>query len=85
MLFLGTEKYPDEKSYSDYLTANGGSSNAYTMSESTNYHFDVDHGHLEGALDRFAQFFLAPLFTESSTLREMNAVDSENQKNLQSG
>lgn len=33
---------------------------------------------LQGALDRFAQFFLAPLFTESATEREVNAVDSEN-------
>lgn len=40
--------------------------------------------HLEGALDRFAQFFIAPLFNEDATMREMQAVDSENSKNLQS-
>jgi insulysin len=40
--------------------------------------------HLPGALDRFAQFFITPLFTESATNREMNAVDSENAKNQQS-
>ena len=40
--------------------------------------------HLREALDRFAQFFIAPLFTESATERETNAVDSENAKNLQS-
>lgn len=33
---------------------------------------------------RFAQFFLDPLFTESATERELNAVDSEYQKNRQS-
>jgi len=32
----------------------------------------------------FAQFFIAPLFTDSCTERELNAVDSENRKNLQS-
>ena len=32
---------------------------------------------------RFAQFFLCPLFTSSATEREVNAVDSENDKNLQ--
>ena len=32
----------------------------------------------------FAQFFISPLFDASSTERELNAVDSENQKNLQS-
>jgi secreted Zn-dependent insulinase-like peptidase len=36
-----------------------------------------------GALDRFAQFFISPLFTDSATAREMQAVDSENNKNLQ--
>jgi hypothetical protein len=40
------------------------------------YYFDVNAEHLPGALDRFAQFFIAPLFTEAATARELNAVDS---------
>lgn len=32
---------------------------------------------------RFAQFFTAPLFTPSAVEREVNAVNSENDKNLQ--
>ena len=39
---------------------------------------------LYGALDRFAQFFVSPLFLESTLDRELQAVDSENKKNLQS-
>lgn len=39
---------------------------------------------LYGALDRFAQFFICPLFLESTLDRELRAVDSENKKNLQS-
>lgn len=39
---------------------------------------------LYGALDRFAQFFIAPLFLSSTLDRELKAVDSENKKNLQS-
>ena len=50
----------------------------------TNYYFTVSTDALEGALDRFAQFFVAPLFTESATFKEMNAVNSENSKNLNS-
>lgn len=80
MLFLGTAKYPDEKEYGAFVSANGGSTNAWTGSENTNYHFVVNWPHLEGALDRFAQFFVAPLFTASATDREMNAVDSEHAK-----
>ena len=83
MLFLGTERYPDENGYADFLAKNGGSSNAYTSTEDTNYHFSVAHAHLEEVLDRFSQFFVAPLFTPSATEREINAVDSEHNKNLQ--
>ena len=83
MLFLGTEKYPDADAYKQYLTTNGGYSNAYTAPDHTNYHFEVDHEGFEGALDRFAQFFIAPLFTAEYTEREVNAVHSEHQKNLQ--
>lgn len=82
MLFLGTEKYPDENDYSTYLSKNGGSSNAATYSDNTRYHFDVAPDKLDGALDRFAQFFISPLFTESATLREINAVNSEHEKNI---
>ncbi|KAL8568009.1 hypothetical protein ACOMHN_029184 [Nucella lapillus] len=84
MLFLGTEKYPEENAYSKYLSEHGGSSNAFTSLEHTNYYFDVSPEGLSGALDRFAQFFLCPLFTPSATEREVNAVNSENDKNLQS-
>ncbi|KAI9676006.1 MAG: Insulinase (Peptidase M16) [Caeruleum heppii] len=109
LLFMGTEKYPVENAYSQYLSAHSGYSNAYTASTSTNYYFEVaasssekvdnaevripngnipdisqSESPLYGALDRFAQFFIAPLFLSSTLDRELRAVDSENKKNLQS-
>jgi len=33
---------------------------------------------------RFSQFFISPLFTESATEREVNAVHSEHEKNIPS-
>ncbi|KAI9781095.1 MAG: Insulinase (Peptidase M16) [Peltula sp. TS41687] len=109
LLFMGTEKYPKENAYREYLTANSGHSNAYTAATSTNYYFelaasdkltDVEASNpdgrssptianaqkspLYGALDRFAQFFVAPLFLASTLDRELQAVHSENKKNLQS-
>jgi insulysin len=84
MLFLGTEKYPTENEYSQYLNSHGGYSNAYTAQEDTVYYFDVQSDFFEGALDIFSSFFTCPIFTESATSRELNAVDSENTKNLQS-
>ncbi|KAG2516513.1 hypothetical protein BBO99_00005782 [Phytophthora kernoviae] len=83
MLFLGTTKYPDENSYKKFLSAHSGRSNASTSQMHTNFYFDVLSDHLHEALDRFSQFFIAPLFTPGATQREMNAVNSENAKNLQ--
>ena len=83
MLFLGTAKYPDPDEYSQYLSSNQGYSNAYTAGEDTNYFFESNHDAFEGALDRFSQFFVAPLFAEALMQREVNAVHSEHQKNLQ--
>ncbi|KAJ1335357.1 insulysin [Microdochium nivale] len=97
LLFMGTEKYPVENDYNVYLSSHSGSSNAYTGACSTNYYFDVaakpsndeeptesNPSPLHGALDRFAQFFISPLFLASTLDRELRAVDSENKKNLQS-
>jgi secreted Zn-dependent insulinase-like peptidase len=77
MLFLGTQKYPAAGEYQEYINAHSGSNNAYTSLEHTNFHFDIDPAYLDPALDRFAQFFVAPLFDENYVTRERNAVHSE--------
>ena len=82
MLFLGTQKYPQENEYNMYLSQNSGTCNALTHMDHTNYYFDVHPEKLEGALDRFAQFFIAPLFTEALTELELNAIHLEHEKNL---
>ncbi|KAK4404869.1 Insulin-degrading enzyme-like 1, peroxisomal [Sesamum angolense] len=82
MLFYASEKYPLEDSYSKYISEHGGSTNAFTSSEHTNYYFDVNPDCFEEAMDRFAQFFIKPLMSADATMREIKAVDSENQKNL---
>ena len=82
MSFLGTEKFPKEEEFSSYLSSHGGSSNAYTDSEDTVYYFDVNAEFTQEALDRFSQFFISPLFTQSATSRELNAIDSEHAKNI---
>jgi insulysin len=77
MLFLGTEKYPEPGEYQSFISEHGGSHNAGTGLENTNYFFDIDAAHLEPALDRFAQFFSAPNFDAKYVDRERNAVESE--------
>lgn len=77
LLFLGTKKYPEEGAYRQFISDNGGSSNAYTGSMITNYMFSVNNEAFEEALDRFAQFFIDPLFNPSGVNREMHAVNQE--------
>ena len=77
MLFLGTEKYPEAGSYQAFINKQGGSHNAYTSFDNTNYFFDVNADSLEPSLDRFAQQFIAPTFTSEYVDREKNAVHSE--------
>ena len=77
MLFLGTKKYPASGEYQQFIKNNSGSHNAYTSFEHTNYFFDIAPEALEKALDRFAQFFIEPLFNEEYVEREKNAVDAE--------
>ena len=48
----------------------------------TNYKAEVLADHAETAFDIFSNFFIAPLFTLSGTAREVQAIDSENSKNL---
>ncbi len=82
MLFMGTEKYPDVDEYSAFIKRNGGSDNAFTADNQTTYFFDIKAEALEPALDRFAQFFIAPLFDARYVEREANAVHSEYQLKL---
>lgn len=82
MLFLGTEKYPEAGEYQGFITRHGGSHNAFTSYADTNYFFEIDSEYLSPALDRFSQFFIAPLFSEEYVKREKNAVHSEYQSKL---
>lgn len=84
MLFMGSEKYPDENYYSKFLKSNNGGSNAFTDSLSTNYYLSIDSDAFLEAFDIFAQFFICPLFKSDSVDREMNAVNSEHNKNINS-
>ncbi|XP_042507434.1 nardilysin-like isoform X2 [Macadamia integrifolia] len=84
MLFMGSTEFPDENEYDSYLSKHGGSSNAYTETEFTCYHFEVKREFLKGALKRFSQFFISPLVKAEAMERELLAVDSEFNQVLQS-
>lgn len=77
MLFLGTEKYPDGSAYQKFISQYGGSNNAWTATEHTCFFFDIHHSHFEQALDRFSQFFIAPLLSEEFVNKERKNIDAE--------
>lgn len=77
MLFLGTEPYPDSGEYQDFISKHGGSHNAFTAHDVTNYFFEIDNSALANALDRFAPFFISPTFDNEYVDREKNAVNAE--------
>ena len=82
MLFMGTKKYPEVDEYSAFIKKNGGMDNAFTGGNQTTYYFDIKPEALEPALDRFAQFFIAPLMDARYVEREKHAVHSEYQLKL---
>jgi secreted Zn-dependent insulinase-like peptidase len=84
MLFLGTQRYPLAGEYQTFISEHGGSHNASTSLEHTNYFFSIDADYLEDALDRFAPFFFEPTFDANYVNRERNAVESEYQLKLKS-
>ncbi len=78
MLFMGSQKYPDESDFGKYTNQNSGSNNAYTSGTQTTYYTDCSNEAFEGVIDRLAQFFISPLFNESCVDREMNVLSLDN-------
>jgi secreted Zn-dependent insulinase-like peptidase len=80
IVFLGTDKFPEPDEFLQYAQANGGTNNAYTASDHTNYHFEIAHPAFEGALDRLSRFFIAPRFDPDFCDREVTAIENEFQR-----
>lgn len=83
MLFISTKRYPTPNEFMEFISANSGQTNAYTASDHTNFIFSITPEHYKEALDRFAQFFVAPLFNPEFVDRERHAVNSEYQMQMQ--
>lgn len=77
MIFMGSQKYPTENEFDQYISKNGGYDNAHTDLDETVFYFEIQEQYLDGALDRFSQFFKGPLMLKEAMTREREAVDSE--------
>lgn len=83
MLFMGTQKYPNENAFFSNISNYAGSTNAYTAANQTVYMFSAQASGFLTLLDQFAHFFIDPLFNPSHIAREMHAVDQEFAKNVE--
>jgi insulysin len=83
MLFMGTEKYPKEFEYTQFIYDHGGKYNAFTSPDRTVYMFSVNNDAFEEAADRFGHFFIDPLLAPHCIARELHAVDQEHAKNIE--
>ncbi|KAG5674724.1 hypothetical protein PVAND_004676 [Polypedilum vanderplanki] len=82
MIFMGSEKYQKENDFDQFCASHSGYDNAFTEAEYTLYHFDIIQKHLSEALDRFANLFISPLMSLNSLEREISAIESEFQSNI---
>ncbi len=83
MLFMGTKKYPSENEFFSIISNHAGLANAYTAPHQTVYMFSAQTDGFLSILDRFAHFFIDPLFNPANIAREMYAVDQEFAKNVE--
>ena len=77
MLFLGTKNFPDGSEYQQFINQHGGSNNAWTATEHTCFFFDIGHQHFSSAIERFGEFFTAPLLSEEFVNKERKNIDAE--------
>ena len=77
MIFMGSEKYKSPNEYMQFISENGGQTNAYTAAQQTTYLFSINSDKFSDALDRLSSAIKAPLFNGDMVEKEINAVNSE--------
>ena len=82
MLFLGTKKYPSPSIFADNLEKYNGLYNAFTAKDKTVYFFEINNNGFIEQFNIFASLFDKPLFNKTYVNKEINAINSEHEKNM---
>lgn len=77
MVLMGSKRYPEPDSISEFLKKHGGSHNASTASYRTAFYLEVENDALAPAVDRLADAIAEPLLDPVYADRERNAVNAE--------
>ena len=70
--------------FEDLLSTYFGATNAFTEDEHTTFYFEVGNEGFDLSLKMFSRMLAEPLFDVSLMQKEISAVNSENDKNLNS-
>lgn len=77
VIFLGCKEFPEQDSFSQFISNNGGSDNGRTSLDYTFFDFNIENEHLSEALYRFSRLLKEPLFPEDGIAKELKAVNNE--------
>ena len=77
LVFLGSRQFPEPGDYAQFISAHGGSHNAWTGTEHSCFYFDIEDDAFATGLERFADMLGAPLFAEASVHKERQAIEAE--------
>jgi len=77
MLFMGSRHFPAPNSINGFVEQHGGSINAWTGTEYTNYHYQCDGPAIAQTLAAFADMLRQPILNHDALVNEINAIDAE--------
>ncbi|KAI5186049.1 hypothetical protein NEHOM01_1252 [Nematocida homosporus] len=82
MLVMGSDKYPEEDYYVNWIRSKGGRYRAQTTLFETKYFHALPAEYGKEALSILSRFFIEPRMSETVLDREKKVVDSEMKRNL---
>ncbi|MWP48859.1 MULTISPECIES: pitrilysin [unclassified Gilliamella] len=77
MVLMGSKKYPEPASFSQFLSRHAGSYNASTAAHRTAFYFEVENSAFDKALDYLADAISEPNLDPKFADKERNAVNAE--------
>jgi len=77
MLFMGSRHLPKPNAINGFIEQHGGTINAWTGTEYTNYHFNCSGDAIAQTLPAFADMLRQPLFEEDALTNEIKNIHAE--------
>lgn len=77
MVFLGSRRLPGNNEIADLIKKLGGSVNAWTAGEYSNFHFSCLPQHQDIAISAFLDCLAYPLLKKEDIVREIQSIDAE--------